>query len=573
MSREARIDPFTLEIIKNELIAAGDEMFHALKRAAMSPIIYEVLDYATGLTDARGNLLSQGNGVADFISALGFGVAHVLDKMGRERLASGDIVILNDPYVGGGTHLSDVALILPIFHEGELVAFAVDKAHWTEVGGKDPGSWTTDATDVFQEGLQFPGIKLFRAGRPDEGLLELIRANVRTPDATLGDLHACVGALRVGERALHRVLRKFGKTTVRCAMEELLDEGERRARLELARLPRGTYEATDFVDDDGVGNGPFEVRVKITLDDRFVCDFTGTAAQVPGPINCGRTSLCSAVRQAWKAITDPLLPSNEGVFRPVHVICPPGTIFTAERPAPVSTYWETAQYATDLVCKAMAPLVPRRLTAGHFLSVCGTLIHGIHPDDGTPYLLVEPQAGGWGAGADKDGENGLVCAGDGETYMIPVEICETRYGVRVEQYALDIVDGGAGEHRGGRGLVRDYRVTSAWARVTATFGRHRFAPWGLNGGQQGSPNIVELVHEDGRRFALGKCARHLLQRGELCRLRTGTGGGHGDPARRSRARVLDDLRCGYITLEQARRDYGLRDTEEPGPAAAPSDEA
>jgi N-methylhydantoinase B len=573
MSTTTKIDPFTLEIIKNELIAAGDEMFHALQRAAMSPIIYEVLDYAAGLTDARGDLLTQGNGVADFIGALSFAVGHVLDKLGRERLASGDIIILNDPYAGGGTHLSDVALIMPIFHEGELVAFAVDKAHWTEVGGKDPGSWTTDATDVFQEGLQFPGIKLFEAGKPDEGLLELIRANVRTPDATLGDLYACVGALRVGERALHRILRKFGKGTVLRAMQELLGEGERRARLELARLPRGTYEATDFIDDDGIGNGPFEVRVKVTIDDSFLCDFTGTSAQVPGPINCGRTGLHSAVRQTWKAITDPLLPTNEGVFRPVQVVCPPGTIFTAERPAPVSTYWETMQYATDLVWKALAHLAPRRLTAGHFLSVCGTIIHGIHPDDGTPYLLVEPQAGGWGAGADKDGENGLVCAGDGETYMIPVEICEARYGLRVEQYALDIVDGGAGERRGGRGLVRDYRITSAWATVTATFGRHRFPPWGLNGGHQGSPNYLELVHEDGSRTSMGKCARHLLKRGELCRLHTGTGGGYGDPARRHRARVLDDLRCGYITEEQARRDYGLRDAEEPAPSPLRSDKA
>ncbi|WP_437692077.1 hydantoinase B/oxoprolinase family protein [Sorangium sp. So ce176] len=573
MSTGTTIDPFTLEIIKNELIAAGDEMFYALQRTAMSPIIYEVLDYAAGLTDARGDLLTQGNGVADFIGALSFAVAHVLDRFGRERLASGDIVILNDPYAGGGTHLSDVALIMPIFHDGELVAFAVDKAHWTEVGGKDPGSWTTDATDVFQEGLQFPGIKLFEAGKPDEGLLELIRANVRTPDATLGDLYACVGALRVGERALHGILRKFGKGTVLCAMKELLGEGERRARLELQRLPRGTYEATDFIDDDGIGNGPFEVRVKVTIDDSFLCDFTGTSAQVPGPINCGRTSLHSAVRQAWKAITDPLLPTNEGVFRPVQVVCPPGTIFTADRPAPVSTYWETMQYATDLVWKALAHLAPRRLTAGHFLSVCGTIVHGIHPDDGTPYLLVEPQAGGWGAGADKDGESGLVCAGDGETYMIPVEICETRYGLRVEQYALDIVDGGAGERRGGRGLVRDYRITSAWATVTATFGRHRFPPWGLNGGQQGSPNYLEFVHEDGGRTAMGKCARHLLKRGELCRLHTGTGGGYGDPARRSRARVLDDLRCGYITEQQARRDYGLRDAEEPAPSPLRADKA
>jgi N-methylhydantoinase B len=197
------------------------------------------------------------------------------------------------------------------------------------------------------------------------------------------------------------------------------------------------------------------------------------------------------------------------------------------------------------------------LTAGHFLSVCGTVVYGLHPDDGSLYLLVEPQAGGWGAGMDKDGENGLVCVGDGETYVIPVEACETRYGVLVDQYALDIVDGGAGEYRGGRGLVRDYRITSEWAGVTATFGRHKFLPWGMNGGQDGSRNYVEFIHDDGRREILGKCARYMLKRGEVARLHTATGGGYGPPSRRPREKVLQDLKEGYITPEQAAQDYGV----------------
>lgn len=201
--------------------------------------------------------------------------------------------------------------------------------------------------------------------------------------------------------------------------------------------------------------------------------------------------------------------------------------------------------------------MPRRLTAGHFLSVCGTVVYGQHPDDGSLYLLVEPQAGGWGAGIEKDGENGLVCVGDGETYVIPVEVCETRYGVLVDQYALDIVDGGAGEYRGGRGLVRGYRITSDWAGVTATFGRHRYLPWGMAGGQEGSGNFIEFIHADGRREIFGKCARHMLKRGEVARLHTGTGGGYGPPERRSLEKVRDDLANGYITPEQAKRDYGL----------------
>jgi N-methylhydantoinase B len=267
--------------------------------------------------------------------------------------------------------------------------------------------------------------------------------------------------------------------------------------------------------------------------------------------------LHSAVRSAWKAVTDPRIPANEGVFRPLKVICPPRTIFTAEKPAPVSTYWETMEYATDLVWKALAPITPHRLTAGHFLSVCGTVVFGNHPDDGSLFLLVEPQAGGWGAGIDKDGENGLVCVGDGETYVIPVEVCETRYGVLVDQYGFDIVDGGAGEYRGGRGLVRDYRITSDWAGVTATFGRHKFVPWDLHDAHDGSRNYVEFIHADGHTHIIGKCARYMLKKGEVARLHTGTGGGYGEPARRPRESVLEDLKNGYITREQAEQDYGI----------------
>jgi N-methylhydantoinase B len=551
-------DPFTLEVVKGALVATGDEMFYALQRTSKSTIIYEVLDYATGLLDARGQLITQGNGVAGFLGTLTHAVQYVLDKFGAAGLRPGDVVILNDPYRGGGTHLSDVSLVMPVFHDGELVAFTANKAHWTEVGGKDPGSWTTDSTDVFQEGLQFPGVKIYDGGRLNQALVDIIEANVRTPEMSVGDLHAGVAALRVGERRLRELLRRYGLDTLRAAIDELLTEGERLARRELARLPKGVYRAEDWIDDDGVGNGPFRVAVEVTIaEDEFVCDFTGSSEQVPGPVNCGPTGLHSAVRAIWKAVTDPAIPANEGVFRPLRVVCPPRTIFTAEKPAPVSTYWETMLYAADLVWRALAPVVPERLGAGHFLSVCGTVVFGEHPDDGSLYLLVEPQAGGWGAGRGRDGENGLVCIGDGETYVIPVEVCETRYGVRVDRYALENVGAGAGRYRGGLGLVRDYRITSDWAGVTATFGRFKYLPWGLAGGRDGSRNFVELVHEDGRVEVVGKCARHMLKKGELVRLHTGTGGGYGEPRRRPRDEVEEDLRDGYVTPEQVAREYGV----------------
>jgi len=553
------IDPFTVEILKDGLIAIGDEMFVALQRTSKSTIIYEVLDFASGLTDAKGQLITQGNGVTGFLGTLTFAVTYTLEKFGTDGLAPGDVIITNDPYTGGGTHLSDVTLVVPIYYDGELVAFSASKAHWTEVGGKDPGSWTTDATEVFQEGLQFPCVKLYEGGRPVQSLIDLIEANVRLPDMTLGDMYAQAASLRLGERRFQELCDKYGLDVVLGSIEALLDYGEKLTRLELQKLPRGIFEADDMIDDDGIGNGPFPVRVKVTItEDEFVCDFTGSHLQVPGPVNCTLTGLHSGVRTIFKAITGPQIPVNEGCFRPLRVICPPGTIFTAERPAPVSTYWETMEYVTDLVWKALAPVVAHRLPAGHFLSVCGVVVAGLHPDTGDLFLLVEPQAGGWGAAQSRDGEQGLMCVGDGETYVIPIEVAEARYGILVDQYALNTeAEGGAGRHRGGRGCIRDYRAVADEVFLTATFGRHKFTPWGVGGGQPGSRNEVRIFHHDGREIVLGKCARYRLEKGEVARLITGTGGGWGPPDERPVEEVIEDVRDGYVNLAQAERDYGV----------------
>jgi len=554
-----RIDPFTLEIIKEGLMAIGDEMFVTMQRTSMSTIIYEVLDYAVGLTDADGRLITQGNGVTLFLGTLDFGVRSVLDKFGLDNIKPGDIYITNDPYGGGGTHLSDVSIIAPIYYDGQLVAFAANKGHWTEVGGMAAGSWTTNSTEIYQEGLQFPCIRLFDQGEPNQSLLDIIRANVRTPDMSIGDMWAQVASMRIAEQRFQELCDKNGIDLVSRGIEALLDYGEELTRQEISHLPDGIYEAVDYIDDDGIGNGPFEVRVKITVEgDKMVCDFTGTDGQVPGPVNCARTGLYSAARAVLMALTDPAIPASEGCFRALDIICPDNTIFTCSRPSPVSTYWETMLYAADLIWKAMAPVLPDRLPAGHFLSVCGTVVSGPHPDTGELFLLVEPQAGGWGAGADKDGENGLVCVGDGETYVIPVEICETRYGVLVDQFAFDIVDGGAGKYRGGRGLVRDYRITAEEAWFTGTFGRYKFLPWGMEGGAKGSKNYTKILFSDDRDpDVFGKTAQYHLKKGDVARLITGTGGGYGNPYERPVEAVQSDVKEGYVTVAQAKNEYGV----------------
>jgi N-methylhydantoinase B len=388
------VDPFTLEIIKDSLVAIGDEMFIAMQRTSMSTIIYEVLDYASGLLDANGDLITQGNGVGGFLGTLTFAAKSVLEKFGYERLAPGDMIITNDPYTGGGTHLSDVSLVMPIYYEGQLVAFAANKAHWTEVGGMAAGSWTTNSHDIWQEGLQFPCVKLYERGVVNQPLIDLIRANVRTPDMSIGDMSAQAASLRVAERRFVDLCDRYSLDTVLYSIKALMDYGEEMTRQQLKKIPNGVYEAVDYIDDDGLGNGPFEMRVKVTVtDDRFICDFTGCHAQVPGPINAGRTGLESAVRVVFKALTDPAIPPTMDAFAR-STSSAQGTIITAQRPAPVSTYWETMIFASDLVWQALAPVVPSRLTMGHFLSVCGTIVSGIHPDTGSVYP-GRAAGGGW----------------------------------------------------------------------------------------------------------------------------------------------------------------------------------
>jgi N-methylhydantoinase B len=556
---KSKLDPFTLEIVKDSLIAIGEEMFYALARTSMSPIIYEVLDYASGLTDAKGQLLTQGNGVTGFIGMLSFMVKETLRKFGKEDLRPGDIIIINDPYGGGGSHLSDVGLVMPIFYDGELIAFSANKAHWTEVGGKDPGSFSNDAVEIFQEGLQFPCVKLFEEGKVNQALVDIIRSNVRFPDLSLGDMWAQVAALRTGEKRVRELCDKYGKDIVLASIEHLLDHGEQLARKELQKLPKGTFEAEDYIDDDGFGNGPFKIKVKVTItDDEFICDFRGSHPQVPGPINCSYTALVSAVRTIFLAVTNPSQDVNDGVFRPLKVITDPQSVLSAERPAPVSIYWESMLAGADLIWKALAPVVPHRLPAGHLLSVCAVVLAGKHPDTNEPFLIVEPSVGGWGAAEGQDGARGQFCIGDGETYNVPVEVAETRYGVMVEEYALRTDGAGAGEYIGGSGVIRSYRALTDNQMVSVTFGRNKFLPWGINGGHSGSANEFIIQKANGEVDGpYGIYPRYPLNKGDVVKLMTATGGGYGNPLDRPAEKVARDVKNGYFTVTQAKEIFGV----------------
>lgn len=549
-------DRFTLDILREAFLAVADEMFISLQRTSQSPIVYEVLDFGVGLTNATGELVSQGNGVAGFLGPLGDAVVATIEEV--PNLVAGDVVVANDPYKGGGTHLSDVAMVRPIVVDAEIVAFAAAKAHWTDVGGRDPGSWSSSTTSVYQEGLQLPYVRAWKGGRLDPDVVRIITANSRLPEQALGDLTAQAACLEVADRRVQELCARYGVPSVQEAMREVLDRSERLARATLANLPHGVFEAVDLADRDGVGNGPFEVRARVEIGpDGVHCDFTGSHREVPGPINCTWSGLVSGVRTVFKAITDPAEPATDGWFRPLTITCPPGTLFTAQRPAPVAAYFESSEIASDLVWQALAQACPDRLSAGHFLSVCSTSLSCRHPDTGEDALLVEPHAGGWGASDTADGQSGVVSVGDGETYVIPIEVAEQRYGIRVERFSLNILPGaGAGRHRGGYGLVREYRVLSDEALFTVAMGRHDAMPWGVDGGEGGSPNYVEIHYGDGRvseRF--GKATALKLTHGDLIRIVTGTGGGWGPPRERSDTALADDVRNGYSTAELVALTY------------------
>jgi N-methylhydantoinase B len=553
------LDPFTAEVIKDGLVAVGEEMFVAMSRTSMSPIIYEVLDYATGLTDADARLLTQGNGVAGFIGVLTYSVRSVLDKFGIDGLAPGDIVMTNDPYGGGGTHLSDVCLVMPIFYQGELIAFSANKAHWTEVGGMAPGSWTTDSTEIFQEGLQFPCIKAFEGDTALPQLVDLIRANVRTPEMSLGDFHAQAASVRLAGKRIAEMCDKYGVEAVKEAMSLLLEDGKRRAKIALSQLPKGTFTAEDTIDDDGISSQPIPVKVKVTItDDEFIVDFSEMPPAVVGPINSSRTGTYSALRCLWIAISNPQAQVNEGIFSPVRLVVPDGTIITAQRPAPTSTYWETLLYSLDLIWKALASAIPGRLSAGHYNTVGASITTTRHVDSGKFTILVEPNMGGWGACDDDDGESALFSSMNGETFNLPVEVTEQAYGLLVDEYRFNPEPGGEGEYRGGRGVIRAYRMLhDDGGAITITLGRHKYPAWGVDGGHQGSRNYVQVVRADGTSEPTGKTARLPLAKGDVVRIVCGSGGGWGDPAKRDKAKVLADVRAGLISKEAARDIYGL----------------
>ncbi len=551
----AGADPFTLTVIQASLAAIGDEMFAALRNTAMSAIIYEVLDMGTGIATPGGELVTSGCGIPTFMAVIDKAVKRLVELRGMANIRPGDIFICNDPYFGAVTHLNDVALLLPVFADGQLVAWTGNIAHWPDVGGATAGSMSAEATEIWQEGLRLPAVRLFERGQPIAPVFDVLMANTRLPEVLRGDLWAGVAAVRVGERRIQELVARYGRASFDAALADNMRLGEEASLLGLRAMPKGVFARAEPQE----AGGAWTARIEIG-EDRFTVDLRDNPDQNRSPFNLSRDGAVIAAQMIFKSVVAPDSVCNGGALRPLQVLTRPGSVFDPNPPAPHGYYFETRIRLLDLLWRCLAEAVPDRLPAGHFASICSTVLSGRHPDTGRPYTVVEPQVGGWGASPDRDGINANFSGVHGDTFNCPAEIAEARYGVLVERLGLNGAAGGEGRFRGGRGIEAQWRIRAPEAFLSIGYGRSLISPWGLAGGLGGSPNYVEIGRADGTRERLSAATGVPVRLGETVRIVTGSGGGYGDPRERSREAVEADLRDGFVGEARAGEIYGVRST-------------
>ena len=523
-ARHSAGDSFTLDVIQQALAAAADEMFVILKKTAMSPIIYEVLDAGTGITDVQGNLVSSGAGIPGFVGVLDKAIKRLIEVVPSANIAAGDIFVTNDPYYGGVTHLNDVVLAMPVFAAGRLIAWTANIAHWNDVGGSVPGSMAVDARDIHAEGLRLPAIKLFEAGQPIEAVLRIMMVNSRLPEFLLGDLWAAVASVRRGADRVERLVATYGADTFVTALADYYDYAERQTRVGLSRLPKGRLVLQEPMDDGTIWHAAIDIT-----DDEFVVDLRGAPDQRADPLNTSRDGALIAVQLIFKAATAPESVCNAGSFRPLRLLTKAGSIFDPHEPAPQGYYFEVRARLSDMLWHGLAKAAPERFPAGHFASICGTVITGRHPVTGRHFAMVEPQMGGWGASATRDGNSAMFSSGHGDTFNCPVEIAEARYGFDYRRLSLNDEPGGKGRHLGGKGLVKEFAIGGSETALSVGYSRHIQKVWGLAGGGSGTTNRVEIERIGGSREVHALTSGLPLAAGEVVRIVTAQGGGWGTP--------------------------------------------
>jgi N-methylhydantoinase B/oxoprolinase/acetone carboxylase alpha subunit len=560
------VDQITLQVVNNHLITTAREMGTAMRNTAYSPLFNEGLDFSCAVFDDRGEMVAQAEFCPSHLGAIRFVVEWTILEIGLENFADGDITLHNDPY-RGGCHLPEYCVIKPVFSSGVLVGFVACIGHMTEIGGKTPGGFAGDATDIFQEGLRLPPLKIVEEGRDNETVWNIIMANVRTPRASYGDLKAMIGALYVGEQRLQDLVDKHGIAAYRQICDAIKDYSERRMRAEIHEIPDGVYEFADpVIENDGITSEPSWLRVRLTVaGDELTVDYTGSDQQRRGPVNCTYGVTASATYTALLHIVGETLSPNHGCYRPIRIIAPPGTIVNVDYPAScVGGNSLINPHIIAAVYGALGQAIPDRIPAqdGGTASLCGW--GGVHPETGEVFVNLTIEGCGWGALATHDG-NDVLCIPNGNCPVTPIEILETRYPILHEGFGLQVDSGGPGRFRGGLGSYRDFRIECDEITLSCFDEREEIPPWGVFGGAPASCSTatVRLAGTDDfvtfkEIFGVacnGKFSDVRLARGDTVRIVTAGGGGYGDPATRDVAAIEHDLQEGFVSVAHVEDDY------------------
>jgi N-methylhydantoinase B len=549
-------DPITNEIIRNSFLAIAEEMNNGLIRSAFSPVIYESKDSAVAIIDAQHRVLGQSSGIPLFLGNLEACTIATEEMFGTGCWEPGDIWILNDAYISG-THPHDVSVYAPLFYQGELTGFAASRAHWLDIGGKDPGV-AMDSTEIHQEGMQIRPTRIMTGGVENRDLIDLIVGNTRFPESCLGDLRAQFAVAAIGTTGLATLFDRYGRDVVGAAADAMFAQAELASREVIDRIPDGSYSADGWLDGDGISDDPVRVAVSITVaGEGMTIDVSDSHDAVRGPMNCGKVQTISACRLGFKYLITPDQPVNAGSFAALDVVVRDGSILAARKPSPCQFYFTPLGMLVDLIVKALSGVVPDLAAAGQYGDGMIMQFSGTDPRTGSKFIENEPHVGGWGGSTGVDGADGMIWAMSGAFKDMPVEVFETKFPARITHYEFRTDSGGAGRWRGGSGIRREYVMELDDGALSLWLDRSRTPAWGLFGGYDGVPPdlLINPGTDDERRVM--KCNRIPIRRGDVIRLLTGGGGGFGAPAERDRAAVLADVREGYITAAFAREQYGV----------------
>lgn len=548
------IDPITFEVIRNALDSLVDEMALTIMRTAHSGVVKDAMDYSTAFCDKNGQVIAQGLTITLHLGSFSSAVGSVLERY-HQRIDRDDMFILNDPYGSGGIHLPDIYIIKPVFVEEELQGFAATVAHHTDVGGIVPGSNSTNSTEIYQEGIRIPTLKLFERGKPSEALFSIIEKNVRLPDKVLGDMRAQIAALNIGEREFQALADRYGAETVERYMEALLTYTEGLARQEILSLPDGTYEFTDHIDADNIDEGPVTIKVKLTIQgDRVIADLTGSSPQVRAGINSPLAFTKSAVYGAVRLVMDPDIPNASGYQRLIEVIAPEGSIVSAQLPAACGARGITGFRVMDAVAGALSQAVPERVPAdgdggNSLISVGG------YDDEGQPFAFVDLICGVRGGRPEGDGPEGVPHPGSNISNT-PIEIAEVELPIRIEAYGLIQNTGGPGKFRGGMAQIRKIRCLANQATLQVRSDKRKFPPYGLHGGKPGDPSW-NILNPGDDQVILPTLAVTQVNKNDVLLHTMAGGGGWGNPLDRDPELVRDDVRSERLTADYVKSEYGV----------------